>query len=189
MKSPAILLTLMAGVGIALGQGTIISFRNDITGGGDHRVYCNPLDNHLSAGLTGTNYVAELWYVDPATTALTPWAASISRFRVSSTSAPGTWSGKTVTLPFGGIGTSVQVEVYIWDAVLNPTGDMVGGAGLKGSSGLFTYTWHNSLPNPPDPSDTEMVNMPAFAVCIPEPSVLAFGVLGVVSLLLFRRRN
>ncbi len=193
MKSPAILLTLLASVGLALGQGTTINFNNNgVAVGGDHKVYFDSVGNQ--PGVVGTNFVAELLYVDPATSALTPWAPSISKFRVTSTLSPGTWSGKTVTIPPGtgmpNNALTLQLQVNVWDSVLNPTGDMLGGAGFKASSGLFPYTWHDSSPGPAQTTDTQMVNLPAFGpCCIPEPSVLAFGVLGVAGLLLFRRRG
>jgi len=190
MKTPATLLILLAGVRFALGQGSQVSFNNSVLSG-DHKVY---FDSVGQGPVVGTNFVAELLYVDPATSALTPWAPSISRFRVTTTASPGTWSGKTVTLPVGSPvpdnSVTLQLQVNVYDSVLNPTGDMVNGAGFKADSGLFSFVWHNSFPNPQALSDNQMVNMPAFGFCcIPEPSVLAFGVLGIAGLLLFRHRN
>ncbi len=90
-----------------------------------------------------------------------------------------------------GIGSpaiSITVEVHVWDAVLNPTGDIVNGAGYKGSSGPFLYTWEASFP--PAPTDTQLVTMPAFSISpIPEPSVIALSLLGVAGMLLFRHRK
>ncbi len=201
MKSPIFLLALLAGMGLAQGQGSQINFNNNgIAVGGDHKVYFGSVGD--GAGVVGTNFWADLLYVDPATSALTPWAPSISKFRVSTTASPGTWSGKTVTIPPGNgmpnNALTLQLEVIVWDSVLNPTGDFVNGAGYKACSGLFPFTWHDSSPNPQTPSDNQMVNMPAFGITvgagsfgcsIPEPSVLAFGVLGAAGLLIFRRRN
>src|SRR5260221_9018349 len=152
MKTTTTHLILMAGVSLTLGQGrTINSNNNGVRFGGDHKVYFDINQN----GVVGTNYWAELFYVDTtAGNALTPLASSISRFRVSTTLSPGTWSGKTVTIPIGGIGVPITVEVHVWDSVLNPTGDLVNGAGYKGSSGLFTYTWANS--QPAATTDTQM---------------------------------
>ncbi len=88
MKSPAILLTLLACVGLALGQGTTINFNNHgVAVNGDHKVYFDQVGNQ--PGVVGTNYWAELFYVDPTTSALTPWPPSISKFRVTSTLSPG----------------------------------------------------------------------------------------------------
>jgi len=193
MKKLATLLTLMAGVSFVLGQGSQISFNNSVLTSGDHKVYFDSIGNQ--PGVVGTNYVAELLYVDPATSALTPFAASISKFRVTTTASPGTWSGKTVTLP-NGVGSAtpdntvtLQLQVNVWDSVLNPTGDMVGGAGYKGNSGLFSFVWHNSFPSPQALSDNQMLNMPAFAVTVPEPSAIALSVIGVAGLLFLRRRK
>jgi hypothetical protein len=188
MKKLATLLTLMAGVGFALGQGTQVTFQNSVLLAGDHKIYFDTVGNQ--PGVVGTNYSAELFYVDPTTSALTPWAASISKFRATSTSSPGTWSGKTVTVPPGALGTTLQLEVVVWDTVLNPTQDLVSGAGKFGTSGLFTYTWHDNSPNPQGPADSQMVNMPAFAVMpVPEPSAIALSIIGVAGLLFLRRRK
>src|SRR5260370_15792706 len=99
MKKFVTLLTLMAGVSFVLGQGTQVSFNNSVLTSGDHKVYFDAIG--AGAGVVGTNMVAELYYVDPTTSALTPWAVSLSKFRVTTTGSPGTWSGKTVTLPPG----------------------------------------------------------------------------------------
>lgn len=188
MKKLATLLTLMAGIGFALGQGTTMSFNNNgVATGGDHKVYFDSVGNQ--PGVVGTNYWCELFYVDTtAGNALTPLASSISKFRVTSTASPGTWSGKTVTVPIGGQTIPLTVEIHVWDAVLNPGADMVGGAGYKGISPQFVYTWANSTPAAP--ADTQLVTMPAFAITqVPEPSAIALSVIGVAGLLFLRRRK
>ncbi len=174
-----------------LGQGTQISFNNSVLTSGDHKVYFDAIGGPLAVG---TNMVAELYYVDPTTSALTPWAVSISKFRVTTTASPGTWSGKTVTIPPGSgapdNALTLQLQVNVWDSVLNPTGDMsAAGQGYKGTSGLFSYVWHNSAPSPQQLSDSQMLNMPAFAVTVPEPSAIALSVIGVAGLLFLRRRK
>src|SRR5438045_9746316 len=114
MKSLATLLIWMAGLGFALGQGSVVYFNNTFLTTGDHKVYFDFVGN--GAGLVGTNYVAELYYVDPATSSLTPFADSISKFRRTTTISPGIWLGKSVTLPIGGVGVPITLNVRVWDA-------------------------------------------------------------------------
>ncbi len=198
MKKLATLITLMAGVGFAFGQaGTTLNFNNNgVAVGGDHKVYFDSVGNQ--PGVVGQNFQAELYYVDPVTSSLTPWAASISKFRVTSTASPGTWSGKTVTLPPGnGLPSSpIQVDVVAWDSTLG--GTVAAGVGTwdqakalgnvyHGESGLFTYLWANTMPAAT--TDTQLVTMPAFAITVPEPSAIALSVIGVAGLLFLRRRK
>ena len=142
-----------------------MSFNNNgVNVGGDHFVY---IYSPGGAKLVGTNFVAELYYgaagTEPAN--LTPLVSSISKFRVTSTSSPGTWSGKTVSLPIGGIGVPVTLNVKVWDITLYPTYEeaAAGGYGWWGESGVFTY--YQTLSSPPATADKQMVTMPAFAVC------------------------
>src|SRR5438045_764398 len=60
MKKSITLLTLLAGIGMALGQGSVVNFNNNgVAVGGDHKVYLSSVGN--GSGLVGTNYVAELY--------------------------------------------------------------------------------------------------------------------------------
>ncbi len=191
MKKLATLLTLMAGVGFALGQGTLVNFNNNgVASGGDHKVYFDTVG--VLPAVTGTNLSAELFYADPVSGVMTPFAASISKFRVATTAVPGTWSGKTVTLPAGTplIGGSILLEVVVWDPNLNPSQDLVNGLGFFGRSGQFLYNWHDNAPNPALTTDTQLVTLPAFAISqVPEPSAIALSVIGVAGLLFLRRRK
>jgi len=199
MKKAVTLLTLMAGVGLALGQ-SVVSFNNNgVSVGGDHKVYFDFVGN--GAGVIGTNFVAELYYVDPASSSLTPVAASISRFKSSTTISPGTWAGKNVTLPIGGLNVPITLEVRVWDQGGNGTGGagfatyeqalaarLSGTATYTGDSGTFAFT--QIVSNPPATSDNQLVNLPAFAIVnTPEPSAIALAVMGVAGLLLIRRRK
>jgi MYXO-CTERM domain-containing protein len=191
MKKAVTLLALMAGVGLALGQGSVVSFNNNgVTVGGDHKVYFDFVGN--GAGVSGTNYVAELYYLNAGS--LTPFAASISKFRATSTTLPGTWSGKTVTLPVGGIDVPLTLDVRVYDAVAFGSYEQAVAARLSGvntytgESGNFAFTQIVSVP--PANSDNQLVNMPAFALInTPEPSAIALAVMGVAGLLLIRRRK
>ena len=162
------------------GQGTV-NFNNNFTAGGDHLVYS---DFPGGTKLVGTNYVAELYYgpLGMPEASLVPLASSISHFRVTSTTAPGTWSGKTVTLPIGGVNVPISLEVKVWDITLALTWEeaLAGGYGSE-ESGRFTYTQLSSIP--PAATDTEMVNMPPIPA--PEPAVLDLSLFGVLTLMVF----
>src|ERR1051326_17245 len=183
MKKLTTLFTLMAGIGIAFSQGTV-SFVNSESAGGDHKVYADTVGG---TALTGTNYVAELYFGTDAAS-LQPLVASISKFRVSTTASPGTWSNpKSYTLTIGGVNVPIPLDVRVWDASLFSTYEAAKAAGgITGESGAFTYL--QVLSNPPAPTDTQMVNQPAFAL-VPEPSAVALSVLGVAGLLFLPRRK
>jgi len=186
MKTLASMLALMAYVGLSYGQGSVVNFNNNgVAVGGDHKVYFGTVGG---VPVTGTNYVAELYYLDPVTSSLTPFTASISKFRVTTTSSVGTWSGKTVTVPIGGLDQQITLDVKVWDNILFATYEAaLAGNGVHGESGPFAFK--QILSSPPATSDTQLVNMPAFAITVPEPSAIALGVIGVAGLLLVRRRK
>jgi hypothetical protein len=188
-------------VGIALGQGSVVNFNNNVLTDGDHKVYFDFVGN--GADVVGTNYVAELYYADPATSALTPFATSISKFRVTTTTSPGTWSGKTVTLPIGGVDVPITLEVRVWDAGGPGNGiagyDSYDQAVVARLSGVNTFT-AESCPfsftqaggTPPPDDATFMVNLPAFGpslVPCPEPSVIPLGFGAMAALLVLCRRK
>src|SRR5438477_2988045 len=98
MRTVVALLIFNAAPLIALAQGTV-TFQNSVqfqtpdpTGGG-RLVYelGSPLDPLTGVGLTGSQFVAEL-YVGADAASLAPVTASISRFRSTTTSFPGRWA-------------------------------------------------------------------------------------------------
>ena len=193
MKKILTLIALAAGTGAVFSQG-IVNFNNNVfnplTGPPDHSVYAFSWNGPVTTDLTGTQYVAEL-YVGPNASSLSPLTASLSRFRVTGTTFPGTWSGKNpVALGMGGIGVPVILDVRVWDTTVASSYEAVSTAANGygfGESGPFTYT--QVLSSPSVPSDTFMVGMPAFWVSVPEPSAIAFSILGIIGLLLFRRQK
>src|ERR1043166_744937 len=200
MKSAALMLTWMASLGLAFGQGSVVDFNNNNLTDGDHKVYGCVFDFGGGQPLLGTNYVAELYYVDPATSSLTPFAGSISRFRLSTTVFPGTWSGKSVTWPVGGVGVPLTFNVRVWDqggpgngvpgfATYEQAlaGRLTGANTLTAESGNFSFTQAAGSPPPLDASF--MVNMPAFAAFLecPEPTITVIAFVGIFGLLSIRR--
>src|SRR5438093_13483 len=98
MKTLASLLILLTGTVLGLAQG-YVNFQNclpfltpDPTGG-DRLVYDvgSPVDPVVGVGLTGTQYVAEL-YAGADANSLNPLSDSISRFRPAATATPGCWA-------------------------------------------------------------------------------------------------
>jgi hypothetical protein len=181
---PQLLGLLMAGNGWA--QGTV-AFRNDAgVVGGNHLVYADYVGG---TKLVGTNYVAELYYGPDGAPAssLVPLPNSISPFRAPTTPAPGTWSGvNNLALPVGGIAVPITLEVRVWDISQSSSFEVAaagaGDLGRFGESGPFVYIQISS--GVPTQTDTQMVNLPAFAL-VPEPTRIALAMVGATGLLLF----
>jgi len=218
MKKLAILTTLMAGVGLSFGQPivhnpAVVSFQNTestkAAGVPGHLV-----TNGVAGGLLlGSQYKAELYYMDTTLNSLQPIAATISTFKgTTATSLKGTWNGPAspTLLPVGyggidvvddgtgngtfaeegdgtGIGAGyypVGLEVRVWDSTTGATWET---ASVRGDSGIFQYV-QRYTGNPPPVTDTQMISQRAFTV-VPEPSAIALSILGVAGLLLIRRRK
>lgn len=190
MKKLLTVLALVASAAASFGQGTI-TFQNngtifgDVGTAPDRKVYFGSVGN--GTGLTGTNYAAQLWY--DTGTGMRPVDGAIRLFRVATTSLPGTWNtapNATVTFLDLAAGGAAQLEVRVWDIQKFATfAAAAAGGGEIGRSGAFSYT----VPQPGSaPADYTLKGLRAFAV-VPEPSTIALGVLGLGSLLLFRRKK
>jgi hypothetical protein len=133
---------------------------------------------------------------------MVPLASSISSFRASTTSSPGTWNGPTpnLALPAGlggvdyfddGSGETgtfypVNMQVRIWDST---TGSSWETASIRTQTATYIYTQRLSSPIPAT-TDTQMITQPqATITTTPEPSAIALSILGVAGLLLIRRRK
>jgi hypothetical protein len=138
------------------------------------------------APVTGTNLSAVLLYGTSASS-LTAHTAP-ARFRVTTTTQPGTWSGGVRTL--NGIantpGTPVSLQVAVYDNTRFASyAAALAGGGILGTSTIFTYT----IPTPPlGPTSLDMANFAAFDI-IPEPSVIGLGLIGAAALFMLRRRK
>lgn len=140
----------------------------------------------------GANYVAQLFMVgaDGRENAAGPAA----NFRAATTTQPGTWSGGPRTLTGVAPGTAVNLVVKVWDSNrFSSYEDAVRQSGEEfrdgcGRSPVFSYTQRDPVLQP---SDTYMVNFVGFEInteVVPEPSVVWLTGLGLVGLLLFRRK-
>jgi hypothetical protein len=111
-------------------------------------------------------------------------------FQSSTSSRAGQWrndvGGINRTLAGVAGGDTATLQVRVWDSRAGATFDeAVAGGGLWGASEAFNYTVPTGLTTP---DQFFMKGLQAFAL-VPEPSVIALGVLGAASLLLFRRRK
>ena len=219
MKNLVTLATLMAGVGLAVGQPIIhnpgiVNFQNTESTkapGVPSHLVTNAVSGTL---LVGTQYKAELYYMDTTLNSLQPIVATLSSFKsTTATSLLGTWNGPANPIPlpagYGGIdvqddgaggfieagdgtgtGTGyypVVMMVRVWDSTFGATYETAT-AGPRGSSAQFNYVQRYS--SPPATSDSQMIAQRAFSVvAVPEPSAIALSILGVAGLLLIRRRK
>jgi hypothetical protein len=184
-------LVLAVGICSAAAQG-LVDFRNNQTdfptSGVDRRVY--NIDG--STPLVGTNFQARLLYGSDAASLQPATYTTPSRFNNVTTGATraGTWIGGNRTLTGFAPGSSVSLQVQVWDAGPGATGrtfDEAAAAGLFACASLvFSYTV------PPagtlNPQPYYMDNLRSIQ-CIPEPSVIALGVVGLAGALLLRNRH
>jgi len=119
-------------------------------------------------------------------------AGSAATMRGPVTTSPGAWSN--AGLPDGnnrvlqGVvgGETATLQVRVWDAkAFGSWAEAVAGGGMWGASAHWDYTVPTGTA---PPSDYYLNGLRAFAL-VPEPSVIALGVLGAAGLLLFRRRK
>ena len=136
--------------------------------------------------LVGTNFVAELW-AGVHQSSLTPVSGSISQFRETPTTSPGTWRGKTLGLPLGGLFVPITLQVRVWDVSLYPSFETAAAAGYAASSIPFTYI--QGFTDPPSPRDFFMYGLTPFGFGVPEPSTIFLGLLGAGALLLRCRKR
>ena len=196
MKLLTALLLLIVLASHSSGQGTV-TFQNSVafqtvdpTGGGRLVYDCgSPLSPTTGVGLSGTQYVAELYFGADASS-LQPLTGSISRFRGTTTQNKGKWAttgiygpNDFVALPGYFPGQTVTLEVKVWDFRTATTYEAATGFTL--SSAPFAYT----IPAPADaPFKFYMEGLQAFA-CAPEPSTVSLSFMGLGVLLVWARNK
>jgi hypothetical protein len=134
----------------------------------------------------GSAYSAQLFLVG-AGGALTPLTPATTFFDATATAPTRSqyWQGQTVTVP--GISSGdAQFQVRAWQTAAG---------GYDQAKASTTFGWGQSdvftaavtlAPNPPG----NLVNLQPFTVTVvPEPSVIALGVLGAAALLLRRKKQ
>jgi hypothetical protein len=147
--------------------------------------------------LTGTSFVAQVWYGASAGALTSSFAPA--PFRASTTTFPGTWNpsaaggpGNLGTLTGFGPGSTVTLQVAVWDSAVAGAGaaSALAGAAGTGLSSPFTYT----VPTDPLAIPGGLENMKSFGLVagggpvIPEPTTIALGTLGAAALLWRRRK-
>jgi len=184
MKIKKLLLVValsLMGVSSVRAQG-LIDFRNRITGTIDAPVYQNSVGGTL---LAGANFVANLWYGTSAGS-LAPITDAASPFRTGT--GAGYWNAgtdSTRVLPGILAGSTVFLQVRVWDSAMGATYALAKAAGgAWGDSNTFSVVAGGGSP-PTAP--TALGGMTAFAL-VPEPSTYALMALGACALL-FRRRK
>lgn len=135
-------------------------------------------DSNGTTPLDGTAWFAQT-YIGTDANSLSP-AGSAVNFRTGA-GAGYIIGGGLVTTSFAG-GTQIWVEMRAWEAAKGTTYEAAVAAGGKfGKSQAIQLTVAVAPNTPPD-----MQGLKSFSV-VPEPSVMALGVLGAAALLLRRR--
>lgn len=98
-------------------------------------------------------------------------------------------NGTSYIVPGTPVGTAAQLQVLLWDGNATSYLAAVAAGANVADSGLFSNPT-GGAGAPPGPPTT-LTGMPSLHLvsAVPEPSVIALGCLGVVSLIAFRRRN
>jgi len=186
MKKLVLFALLSVAAVSAFAQGSV-SFDNKVafTTPADRFVYKDAVGTANGGTLlVGTQFKAQLYAGADASSlqAIAPDAI----FRVPSTSSPGTWSGGSRTVPFNA-GSVITLVIKAWDATGGVTYDQAKASGLfSGASAPFSYV----VPAAGAPTSASfMEGLRAFAVVVPEPSTFALAGLGILGLVMARRRK
>jgi hypothetical protein len=183
-----IVLTLLlaaAGTASMFAQGTV-TFGNSTSlfaTAADRYVYLN--QTGVAANLLkGTQYRANLYFSQTAGGAFTLVDANPAAFRSTTTASPGTWVQQDKIVP-GVQGTTVFLQVRVWDSTFGTTYETRTG-GFSGISDAFSW----KLPvSGQDPASAQiMEGLRSFAV-VPEPGTFALAGLGLLGLVMARRRK
>lgn len=147
--------------------------------------------------LTGTSFVAQVWYGASASALTSSFAPS--PFRASTTTYPGSWNpaatggpGAIATLTGFAPGSTVTLQVAVWDSSIAGVGAAQALAGKSGTGLSQTFTY--AIPADPLAIPGGMEGLKSFNLAaggtpvVPEPTTIALGALGAAALLLRRRK-
>lgn len=177
MKKLLIALAAVLITASSYGQGQLV-FNTRITGAVDA-----PVTVAGTGAGPGPGYTAQLYLSSGGSlTALTP----ATTFRPAGTGSAAIASQYVVpvdiTVPGVDAGAQATLVMRAWQTSLG-SADAAAAAGLLGQSAPVTITLGGGL-NPP----ANLTGLQGFTVPVPEPSVIALGVLGAAALLLRRRK-
>jgi len=199
MKKITTILALVAGLSVGYSQGTV-DFNNNhadfvttaptaANGHADRFVY----DTNNTSKLTSTNWLAQLYYnagANQSEGSLHTISGDVgSKFRVTTTANPGTWSGGGKTFSDVDASQTATLQVRVWDGSLFSSYALaVAGNGITGKSALFNYTVPAA--GTLDTKAFYIEGLQSFTIGnVPEPTTIALGVLGAASLFVVRRRK
>lgn len=190
MRKLAIALLIACTTASAFAQGTVF-FANRLSSS----IFAKVTLPDGTTGLSGAAYSAQL-FAGPIGTSDNALVAVGTFLPFRTGAAAGAWSGVDVAIATVAPGAAARLQVRAWEASGGTSYAAAQAAGvMTGISGAF-----DSLPlggpNPPAPpllspnivgNADPLNNMVGFSL-VPEPSVIALGALGVVGLLLRRRK-
>jgi hypothetical protein len=178
MKKLIATATLILGMGLSYGQGQV-NFNNKVSASG---VNARVLDG-TGGGATSPPYAAGL-AVDASGT-LTYIPGSATTFRSTPAAAAGYIVPLVVTVPGHDISTSVTLRMFVYvGAATDPAAAAALGDPFNvGTSNPVTVTLGGGTILPPD-----LVGLQLPCILCPEPSTIAFGLLGAAVLLIRRRK-
>jgi len=137
----------------------------------------------LYAGLTAVDAAASLNAVDT-----TP-----SNMRGQTTTLPGVWTGgltsKVIPAPVGTKDTDIFLQVRAWDGTFGATYEQARASGAQFYSGVSTPFLYHVPADGSAAGAYAMENFRAFAVVVPEPGTFALAGLGILGLVMARRRK
>lgn len=181
-------LALMAALS-TFAQGTV-NFANTI----GTKVMIDKKDGSAASAVpTSGAYTVGLWWAPVGTTA----ESAFTRVggNATFTPLPGMFNGGTVTIAGIGAGAGVALQVRGWEVAAGSYDIASTTAGkFSGKSAIFTLLATGN-PNPPSPTtpvsitSAGMFTGMTMTPTVPEPSTIAFGILGIAGLLALRRRS
>lgn len=171
--------------------GTLSTFaQGTVTFGNTSGLFATPADRYVYAGqignpanlLKGTQYRAQLYWSVTSSGTFEAVDSNPAAFRSTSTTLPGTWVQQDKIVP-AAQGSTVFLQVRVWDST--------GGSSYETSSAYArsdTFSWRVPVTGDP-PTAAIMENLRAIGPMVPEPSTFALAGVGLIGLVMARRRK
>jgi hypothetical protein len=176
--------SLLVAVGV-YAQGTV-NFNNRVPAAGINAPVSSPAGN-----VAGPDWVAQL-YAGPAGAAEGALTAIGSPVAFRTGALAGYFSGGAQTITGIPAGGPAAYQIRAWNTTVGATWDAANAAGLGGigKSGVLALAKTGDPTAAPPGIPVDLVGLTGFTVTavIPEPSIMALGVIGGLALLLRRRK-